>query len=82
MKRTRPGEISGTVSECPHDFTCHTTGLCGNQARCQVSFEGGHNLLFLKGENFRECIYREYVGIGWLCRCPMHFADYVKSKQR
>lgn len=82
MKLIGPAEISGKVSECPHDFSCLTTGLCGNRPKCQVSFEGGTNLLFLKDENYRECRYREYVGIGWLCRCPMHFADYLKSKQQ
>lgn len=79
--RTVADEVRLTT-KCLHDCSCLTTGFCGTLPKCEVLFEGGKNILFLKAENWRACINREYAGFAWLCRCPIHFDTYLQDKRQ
>lgn len=61
-------------TQCPHDFSCLTTGQCGNHKMCPVQYAVGPNILFLKGDDFPECSYRLPFGHHQVCRCPTRYA--------
>ena len=71
MKFEVPTNVLEETTECPSEFSCLTTGKCGN---CEVESIGGKNIIFLKSKENINCPYNLTLGHATLCRCPTHYA--------
>ncbi len=84
MKFTVPDEILKKTTKCSYDFSCLTTGKCGNLIMCKVDRRFDKNMLYIKASkdtNGVSCPYKYTCGTkqGYICTCPTHYAIYKQE---
>ena len=72
-----PDEILKKTN-CPHHFSCLTTGKCGDKDMCEADYADGLNVLFLKAKKPAKCIHRISFGYSQMCSCPTRYAIHKK----
>lgn len=72
-------EILDRTTKCTKGFTCLDTGNGGNRGLCEVAYEAGREVLFLKSKESLNCPYRLPFGLGQICTCPTRYALEVNS---
>jgi len=68
-----PNDELKMTTECPHKFSCLTSGQCGEHKICEVENIIGKNLMFLKDAQITVCPYRVSYGYSQICTCPTHY---------
>lgn len=67
-----PVAVKRETRFCEHDFSCLTTGKCGDKENCSVDFPVGKSMLFLLSSKPVKCPYRVSYGSRQACVCPVH----------
>jgi hypothetical protein len=83
-KFTVSTETLKKTTKCSHDFSCLTTGKCGNLLLCKVEKRFDNNMLYVKTTRDTEgvsCPYKFNVGssVEHICLCPTHYAIYEET---
>ena len=65
-------------TDCQNDFSCLTTGKCGDREMCEVDYLNGPNVSFLKTKEYANCIHRLNYGGMQMCNCPTRYAIHKK----
>jgi len=78
------GEVLITTTKCHHDFSCITSGQCGNMPMCKVQSVFDKNMLYVESMSEKKniaCPYKMSAGstIVHICTCPTHHAIYRQS---
>jgi hypothetical protein len=76
MALSIPKEAIDRATECPNEFSCLSSGQCGDCDTCKVQSAHSENILFIEQEKHQFCPYRLSVGEDQICRCPVHYAIY------
>ena len=79
MEISIPQEVLQKTTQCPHDFSCLSTGQCGGREKCKVRDTNAKTALVLVSKEDRECPYRVSFADIQICRCPTHLAIYQRS---
>ena len=80
MEKQVPESARKATKKCGHNFSCLTTGKCGDREMCPVEYANGEPLLFLKDRKYAACPYRLPFGDRQICRCPVHYAMHTQQK--
>jgi len=64
------------ITTCEHDYSCLTTGKCGNRNICDVRFSAGEYVLFINNIEQTTCNFRMTYGYGHICTCPTRYGIY------
>jgi hypothetical protein len=80
-------EAKTRTTKCPHDFSCLTSGKCGNLALCEILRRFDHNMLYVKTTEDKAsalCPYKMVYGSRdeHICTCPLHYVIYFHGKAR
>lgn len=67
-------EILDRTTKCANGLSCLDTGNCGNREPCEIIYEAGREVLFLKSKESLNCPYRLPFGLGQICTCPTRYA--------
>jgi hypothetical protein len=70
MKFDIPAEVLATTLECPHSFSCLTTGKCGDKELCSIQNYVADEISILQTKSRADCPYRKVLGTMQICRCP------------
>lgn len=82
MKYRVAKRIRNETTDCPHGFSCITTGLCGDHALCAVASSGGSRCLTLESHTcVLDCSYRVPLGRRQVCTCPVRAEIHRKYGQ-
>jgi hypothetical protein len=85
MKITVPDEVLKQTTRCPNNFSCLTTGSCGNFPACSVKTSYKKLDMFsVKSKNIINislCPYELSFGREYLCQCPTH-AAIIKALEK
>lgn len=65
--------VQEETTKCSHNFSCLSTGKCGDRDMCEVEYADGKNMLVLKSKEAASCPYRMSFGTVLMCTCPTHF---------
>lgn len=79
MRYTVSEEVLRATTKCAHNFSCLTTGKCGNSLICKVDKRFDKNMLYIESTKNPEgvsCPYKVSYGgnHGHICTCPTHYA--------
>lgn len=78
MKITVPDEVLKQTNRCPNNFSCLTTGSCGNFPACSVKTSYKNLDMFtVKSKNIINislCPYELSFAREYICQCPTHAA--------
>jgi hypothetical protein len=78
MKITVTDEVLKQTTRCPNNFSCLTTGSCGNFPACSVKTSYKKLDMFsVKSKNIINislCPYELSFGHEYICQCPTHAA--------
>ncbi len=86
MKIGISNEVLKKTTKCGHDFSCLTTGKCGNPPKCRIEKCFDKNMLYVKAMSDKErvsCPYRFSYGNSHehICTCPTHFVVYEQNNR-
>ena len=73
------------TTRCCNNFSCLTTGECGNLLQCKIEKCFDENMLYVRTTKDTEavsCSYKYTVGNSdeHICTCPTHYAIYQQDK--
>jgi hypothetical protein len=85
MQYTVSEEVLRATTKCTHDFSCLTTGKCGNLTQCKVNKRFDKNMLYIENALDKEgvvCPYKVSYGSsrGHICTCPTHYSVYYQNE--
>jgi hypothetical protein len=85
MQYSISDEILKKTTKCGHNFSCLSTGKCGNLPKCNVEKCFDKNMLFVetrKGLERISCPYNFSYGssLGHICICPTHYVVYMQNE--
>jgi hypothetical protein len=85
MKFAVPDKILQETTKCGYEYSCLTTGECGNLPKCKVEKRFDEKMLFVSTTEDAPCLscpYKYSYGIshGHICTCPTHYAVYEQNK--
>ena len=76
-----PKQILDQTTKCPNEFSCLSSGKCGDSGMCKVGAVHSENILFTERKQHQLCPYKLSVGEDQICRCPVHYAIYMRRGQ-
>jgi hypothetical protein len=84
MKFAASNEAIKETTRCGHDFSCLTTGKCGNLPKCKVENRFDDYMLYVQTTKDAEdtlCSYKFTCGSGHqhICTCPTYYAIYMQK---
>jgi hypothetical protein len=77
MKISVPDEVLKKTTRCPNDFSCLTTGSCGNYPACSAGTFYTQDMFSVKTKNIINislCPYELSFRSDFICQCPTHAA--------
>jgi hypothetical protein len=78
-------EVLKKTTKCGHDYSCLTTGKCGNLLLCKIEKCFDKNMLYIKATKDSECVscpYKfSYSSHGYICTCPTHYSIYEQNSK-
>ena len=86
MKIGISNEVLKKTTRCGHDFSCLTTGKCGNLLLCKIEKCFDDNMLYVKATKDIagvSCPYKFTVGNSaeHICTCPTHYAIHEQNNR-
>lgn len=76
-----PQEVIDQTTLCPSQFSCLSSGQCGDTQPCRVEAAHSENILFVKQEKPGFCPYKLSAGVDRICRCPVRYAIHERFGQ-
>ena len=78
-------DVLRATTKCAHDFSCLTTGKCGNLMQCKVVKRFDKNMLYIENGKDKagvSCPYKVSYGSshGHICTCPTHYTVYFQNE--
>ena len=71
-------KIKKQTVKCKTNYSCLTTGKCGNSEMCTVKDCDGLNVLFVTQNTADICPYNVSFGDGLICSCPTRYEIYIR----
>ncbi len=78
MKYDIPVKVIIETMDCPHNFSCLTTGKCGDKELCRIQNNVADDISLLQTICRADCPYRKSLGSMQVCRCPTRNAIFRK----
>jgi hypothetical protein len=81
MKFAVSSEVLRETTKCDYDFSCLTTGKCGNILLCKIETRFDKNMLYVKTTRDTDgvsCPYKLSYDNSHehICTCPTHYAIF------